>query len=125
MSHRLPFYIRYLHYLRRSSKHIQSIHAFFFAGSITLLLALGILYFEYDFWRTTTYTKADLEDISRLEIKKSIEEKSESPITSFSLFVEEIGEKIHIVRGGGGALFEAKESYSKKEEFLQSSSSTP
>jgi len=43
----------YIRHVRRQKPHIQQLHAALFAGTITLILALLILYLEYGYWHTS------------------------------------------------------------------------
>jgi ABC-type lipoprotein release transport system permease subunit len=40
----------YIRYLRKQKAHVQHVHAIVFAGTITLALAVTILYVQYGYW---------------------------------------------------------------------------
>jgi hypothetical protein len=111
MSKKHSIFSRYVSHIRRSSKHIQQIHALFFAGGVTVLLASAILYFEYGFWRERYHS-------NEVTIEQKIEDGSKSPAEMFSQFISEVGSKMDTVKSGGNALLEGRESYSQREEFL-------
>ncbi len=117
MSKKHSFVSRYVSHVRRSSKHVQQIHAVAFSGGITMLLAWGILYFDYGFWH-------ERYDSKRVAVEEKIEETSKSPVEVFSQFVTEVGNKIDVLKSGGNALLEGKETYSQKDEFLLGSTTT-
>lgn len=102
--------------MRNSPKHIQQLHALVFSASVTVFLAVCILYFDYGFWHER-YQKNE-----EVTTEQKIEEKSLSPTSLFSDFFKEAGEKLDTVKEGGSALLEGKESYSNKEEFLSGTS---
>lgn len=117
MSKKLSAFSRYVSHVRRSSKHVQQIHAVTFAGGVTLLLASAILYFDYGFWQ-------ERYDSKEMVIEKKIESDSLSPTQMFSQFINEVGGKMSSLQSGGNALLEGRETYSQKEEFLLEGTST-
>ncbi len=117
MSKKLSVVSRYVSHIRRSSKHVQQIHAVAFSGGITMLLAWGILYFDYGFWH-------ERYDVNKVTAEAKIEDTSKSPTEMFSQFIKEAGSKVTILKSGGNALLEGKETYSQKEEFLLGATTT-
>ena len=95
---------------------MQQVHALVFSGTITIGLAAGILYFDYGFW----HDRYDRNAEAVFEAK--VEETSLSPAEMFAQLLEESQAKIEVVKNGGNALLEAKETYSKREEFLSATS---
>ncbi len=49
----------YVRYLRKQKEHVQHVHAIIFAGAITLLLAVAILYIQYGYWHGS-YERAEV-----------------------------------------------------------------
>lgn len=90
----------YLRYMRRQSKHVQNIHAFVFAGTLTSIVAAFILYTDYGFWHET-YVSDDLVAEQKTEI--------ESPGESLSNFLTEAKTRFSSIQFSG--LLEGKESY--------------
>lgn len=117
MAKKHSIFSRYVSHVRRSSKHIQQIHALFFAGGVTVLLASAILYFDYGFWH-------ERYDSKEVVVEKKIEDGSKSPTEMFSQFIDEVGSKMNTVKSGGNALLEGKASYSQREEFLLGATTT-
>lgn len=116
MSKKQSIFSRYLRYMREAPKHIQQLHALFFSASVTIFFAACILYFDYGFWHER-YQKSE-----EITVEQKIEATSLSPTDLFSGFFREAGEKLDTVKKGGSALLEGKESYSKREEYLSSTS---
>lgn len=107
---------RYREYILSSSLHTKHFHAFVFAGSITALLAVLMLHFEYGFWRETYVQNETV-------LKKKIEQETLPPNEMFSRFFQEVKEKAEGVSLGKNPLLEGKKTYSKKDDFLSSTSS--
>jgi hypothetical protein len=90
---------------------MQHVYAVIFAGSVTLFLAICILYFDYGLWH---------EKYRRGEI---IQEKggNDSSITVTSPgdmiggFVKEAGEKLKSINTDGANLLQGKDVYKKDE----------
>jgi hypothetical protein len=105
-------FYRYISHMRRSSKHIQQVHAITFSGAVTVFLAVGILYFDYGFWHDRYISSTVVQE------KENIAAKSESPVKVFSNFIEEAKGRLDTIKLDRGTLLEGKKSYSNKEEFL-------
>jgi hypothetical protein len=103
---------RYIHRLRRQSKHVQHVHAFIFAGSITGLLAAFILYYDYGFWHQH-YTSKEV-------IGESVVQQPEGapPGEVLSGFWSEAKKQFSGMGSSTASLLEGKETY-------QTSSNSP
>ena len=95
----------YLRYVRRQSKHVQHIHALVFAGTITGLIAVFILYTDYGCWHET-YVADDL--------LVGEEAKMESPSESMADFFREAKERFGSIGKASGNLLEGKVEYKKE-----------
>jgi hypothetical protein len=94
----------YLRYIKRQSKHMQHIHAFAFAGTVTVLIAVFILYTDYGFWHET-YLSDD------------IVSNQASSTRSFGDFWKEAGDRFHSI--GKASFLEGTETYVKDENSSQ------
>lgn len=82
-------------------------HAAFFAGSITVILASLILYYDYGFWHEQ-YSRGDFGDTSA-----SSTVITETPMESFGRFLGEAKARLGGIKDGAGAFLESKEVYTK------------
>jgi hypothetical protein len=97
----------YIRYMRRQSKHMQHVHAFAFAGIITSLIAIFILYTDYGFWHEQ-YKSDDIlagEQASQME----------SPAKAFSSFFSEAKMRFGSIGGSSSTILTGKEIYVKDE----------
>lgn len=101
----------YITYMRRQAKHVQHLHAFIFAGSITFVIAAIILYSDYGFWHER-YNRNDTSAIT------STTEMAESPIKVLSRFFGEAHSQFKGVASSSGGFFEGRETYIKPTENL-------
>lgn len=99
----------YIRHVRRQSKHVQHVHAVVFAGTITALIALVILYTEYGFWHET-YRAED-----SIATEETTTFNPESPGRSLLEFFKEAKDRFSAI-GSEGSLLEGKETYTKEAE---------
>lgn len=93
----------YIKYMRKQSKHVQHLHAIFFAGLITAAIAFVLMYTEYGFWHETY--RADNLDTSSEEQEESM---------SFSSFLQEAANRFHSIGSSSSTFLEGKETYTKE-----------
>ncbi len=98
----------YIRHVRRQSKHVQHVHAFVFAGTITLIAAAIILYTDYGFW----HERYHAEDLTG---EKNVSFESESPGESFLSFLREAKDRMSSFGSLGGDLLDGTETYKKEE----------
>ena len=77
----------YLRYIKRQNRHIQHVHAFVFAGTITGLIAIFILYTDYGFWHETY-------------ISAKVQEENAQNQESLGGFWEEAKSRFQAIRNG-------------------------
>lgn len=94
----------YISYVRRQSKHIQHIHALFFAGAVTSVIAGFILYTDYGFWH------------ERYERRPEVPAETVSTSQSFGDFWQEAKAKFGQIGSSGADLLEGREVYKKEAE---------
>jgi hypothetical protein len=97
----------YIKYLRRQSKHIQHAHAAVFAGTITAIIAVFILYYDYGFWHEE-YVRGSFGDTSA-----SSSVVTQTPMESFGRFLSEARERLGGIKDTTGSFFEGRETYTK------------
>ena len=105
---------------------MQHIYAVLFAGSITLLLAVIILYFDYGFWRDK-YSRSDvITEEGAAHIPNGVE--VQSPGKLIGSFLEEASVRFKELNSSKSTLLDGKEVYSKdksttsedlKAEYIQ------
>lgn len=100
----------YIHYVRRQSKHVQHIHAFVFAGTITAIIAGFILYTDYGFWHET-YRASDASFVTDMETVNEF--NPESPMESLSRFLGEAKSRLGSIEFSNGSLLEGKETFTR------------
>ena len=83
-------------------------HALFFAGGITALIASVILYSDYGFWHET-YRADDL------TVREEETFNPESPGESFASFMEEARRRFGTIGKAGSSFLEGKETYRASE----------
>lgn len=94
----------YLRHVRRQSKHIQHVHAFVFAGSITGLIAFFILYTDYGFWHEKYVAESAQQEVVPIE----------SPGQSLGSFFKEAKERFNAIGTAAPTLLEGKEVYTSE-----------
>lgn len=90
-------YRAYVRYLRRQRFEVQRMHAFIFAGTITGIIAVCILYYDYGFWH----------DVYVQPAEPVIEEQSSGD--SLDSFIGEIHRRWTVLGKEGKMLLEGKE----------------
>ncbi len=99
----------YLNHVRRQSRHVQHLHAIFFAGVITSLITAVLLYTDYGFWH----------EIYRAEDVVVTEEAHatiESPAESLGTLWRETKSRFGGIGSASVELLEGKETYQKSSE---------
>lgn len=97
----------YIKYMRRQGKHIQRMHAFIFAGTITFSIAAVVLYYDYGFWH---------DRYSRNEGSLTVTSTTtmhETPSEALSRFFGEAKNQFTTIKKPSVSIFEGKETYSK------------
>lgn len=82
-------------------------HALVFAGSITTLLLIVVLYSQYGFWHEKYVRQDSVLVDDPLEV--------ESPASFFSKFFEEASVRFSNVKDNAGTFLEGKDSYSNEQ----------
>lgn len=103
----------YIAFLRRQPKHVQHVYAAIFAGGITTLIAVIILYVDYGFWRER-YLREDVVIVSTTTAVVSNTDNyidPESPSKMFSRFFGEAGNRLKNISTSPQNLLKGKESY--------------
>ncbi len=99
----------WLDFLRRQPNHLQHMYAVIFAGTITAMIAMGILYFDYGFWREK-YSRTDT--IATTTIKNLPEEEETiSPGEMFGNVFKEATVRVQEIKNQKIDLLEGKEVY--------------
>lgn len=101
----------YLSVLRRQSEHVQHMSALLFAGVMTLLIAVAILYFDYGMWRDT-YTRG--EQTEEVPSYNDDAVTVQSPGHMIGSFLKEASTKLRDIDLSNTV--QGKESYSRTEE---------
>jgi hypothetical protein len=96
----------YIRYVRRQSKHMQHMHAFAFAGIVTGLIAIFILYTDYGFWHEQ-YRSDDIVAAQNAQIQ--------SPGAAVASFFSEAKSRFGSIRSSSSTLFTGTETYVKDE----------
>lgn len=99
----------YIAFLRRQPEHIQYVYAAVFAGSITLMIAISILYIDYGFWHERYIRKDDLVATSTEIVKEQV--VPESPLEAFSHFLGEAHDRFGSIDMPSKDIFSGKEVY--------------
>jgi ABC-type lipoprotein release transport system permease subunit len=114
--HRLKTYFSIRHWVshaRRQSRHVQHIYAFVFAGGITALLGVAILYFDYGFWQEKK--EAQLDTVKNVDVSSELS----SPGEMLTNFFYEAKEKWDGIKASSKTLLESTETYSKTDDGSQ------
>lgn len=106
---RFTSFKNYLAFLRRQPTHIQHVYAFIFAGTITTLIAVFILYFDYGFWHEK-YSSTTDEHVASTTVN------IESPMDALSRFLQDAKNQLINIDKVGSSLLEGKETYTKDEK---------
>lgn len=102
----------YIVVLRRQSLHVQHIAAALFAGGVTLLLGVAILYFEYGFWHDR-YDSREQETITVHEEPDPIIEVR-SPKDMLTSFAKEAVVRLRDIKVTKPDLLEGKDVYTRE-----------
>ena len=110
----------YIAFLRRQPRHMQHVYAAIFAGTITVLLGVIILYYDYGFWRT------------RYDRNEKILEKDTtdpmvtvlSPSKMIGGFFKEAGTRFKTIKKDSSNFIQGKEEYKQDHHATTSSSSS-
>lgn len=97
--------------MRKQSKHVQHVHAFVFAGMLTSLFAIGILYTNYGLWHEKYRATDDI--VVADEVIATTPAEPESPSTMLSHFWSEARTQFSSIGTSGASLLEGKETYVK------------
>lgn len=102
----------YVTVLKRQPVHMQHVYAIIFAGSVTLFLAICILYFDYGLWhekyrRDEVLTQQEGNDTSITVV---------SPGDMIGGFLKEAGQKLKSINTDGTTLLQGKDVYTKDDE---------
>lgn len=94
---------------------MQHVYAALFAGSITALVAIAILYFDYGLWRET-YTRNERGD-EFYSASTTQEEQAVvvSPSDMIGNFFKEAGDKLEDINSNKTGILEGKDSYIREE----------
>jgi hypothetical protein len=98
----------YIRYMRKQSKHMQHLHAIAFAGGITVVIAMFLMYTEYGFWHER-YVAEEVVATSTMPFE------AESPSQSLGRFFKEARERFGSIGTAGADLLEGKETYIKEQ----------
>lgn len=112
MKRRLKRYTSLAHYiefLRRQPRHFQHVYAAVFAGTITVVIAMIILYVDYGFWHEK-YVKEEL------LVTATTTYKAESPTQMFSRFFSEAGTRFGEIKMPSKEMFQGKETYTNENK---------
>jgi hypothetical protein len=91
---------------------MQHLYAILFAGCITGLIAMVILYFDYGFWHER-YTRA--EDIVEVHTTGDPMVTVQSPGEMIGGFFREASDKLKNINVSSTSLLEGKDTYSRDE----------
>ncbi len=101
-------------FLKRQPTHMQHVYALVFAGSVTLLLAVIILYFDYGFWRDK-YSRSDTLAKEEMISSAPNEPKGQSPSALIGSFLEEASLRFRKLNYSKNSLLESKDVYRQDE----------
>ena len=96
----------YIRFLRRQHVHLQHLHAFIFAGAITMTVAFFFLYFEYGFFHESY-------DKQQVALEEKVSEKIESPTSMLSNLFNEGKERFSNMSTTSFDFLKGKETYTK------------
>jgi hypothetical protein len=91
---------------------MQQVYAILFAGGVTFLCGVAILYFDYNFWGEK-YSQQDIV----LE-KEITADTTRSPFDMLSSLTQEVKDILDKAQKDSAVFFEATDQYSQKESFL-------
>lgn len=98
----------YIEFLKRQPEHVQYMYAAVFAGSLTILLAIVILYVDYGFWHER-YVREDLSVAS--STLSEVAPAPEPPMKMFSRFFGEAKDRLQGIDMPSKDMFIGKETY--------------
>ncbi len=96
---------------------MQHMYAAIFAGSVTVLLAVAILYFDYGFWHER-YHRTDTVEVV-LSQEKNSNAVTESPGEMVEGFFKEVSKRVKEIGVSGEEVFDGKDVYRKDEGAQQ------
>jgi hypothetical protein len=97
-------YRHYVRYLRKLPTHMQHVHAFVIAGTITGLIAAFILYTDYGFWHEK-YQRDDAATDAAVDVP------SRSMTETLSDFFGEASSRLSKVKQSGSGFLEGTDTY--------------
>jgi hypothetical protein len=103
----------YISVLRKAPVHMQHMYAVIFAGSVTVLLAMAILYFDYGFWHER-YNRSDASETEEV-IQTKPQMPIESPGEMIGNFFGEVSNKIKTIGASSTDILDGKDSYIREE----------
>jgi hypothetical protein len=129
MKRLLKKYEKYLsiHYyviaLRRQPSHMQHVYAAVFAGFITVLLGVMILYFDYGFWHERYSREETLEEV---QVPSVAPVEVRSPGDMLGGFFKEARSRLDTIKTSSSSLLEGKETYNRSsDEGAEDATDTP
>ena len=105
----------WLAFLRRQPKHMQHVYSLVFSGTVTILLAVAILYFDYGFW----HDKYSSKDIVETKEQKSEVIEYESPGHLMGNFFKEAAVRINTIKESKPSFLESKELYTQESSSTE------
>ncbi len=119
----MKFYKKYfslkhwIAFFRRQPNHMQHVYAALFAGSITAVIAVAILYFDYGFWRER-YSRTEI--VKESVVKNSPQEvETVSPGEMMGGFFKEASARVQSIKNQKIELLQGKEVYSSGSTTIQ------
>ena len=84
----------YIAVLKRQPVHIQHLYAFLFAGSVTFILAVTILYFDYGYWRDRYERSNDIlvGDTGTQDVSSPVKQPKKEGYSPFEMLHSFVGE---------------------------------
>jgi ABC-type lipoprotein release transport system permease subunit len=105
----------YVAVLKRQPAHMQHVYAALFAGTITFVLAVGVLYFDYGFW-SETYSRHESSSGDMTITSPQEEITTQSPKDMMNDFFKEASKKLQAINVDKKEFFNSKETYIKEGE---------
>jgi hypothetical protein len=110
--HLKPHHI--LTWLRKQPRHMQHLYALTAAGSITALIGIAILYFDYGLWQER-YDRRETVPVTTVTPEKTSDIEPPSPKTMINSFLDEVGAQLKDLKTKKDSLLEGKETYTHEE----------
>lgn len=95
---------------------MQHVYALVFAGVVTTLLAGGILYYEYGFWRTTYNRRDDIEIVDTKKNGMEAPSSTLSPGMMIGSFLKEAGERAKSIQVDTHSFMQGTIEYTKETD---------